>query len=284
MIESGTCDLVDDILNPVPAITGLSLLGLPTDNWKDFSDTVHTMVHTPPDSEGDFAATEATQKLMELFGVVAATIAARRGNPTDDLISVLTQVEIDGAPLSDERLLEIISLVIFGGVDTTGSLLSSVLHWLDENPAERARLADDPELIPQAGEEFLRYFSPVQGLARTATADCVIGDQQIRKGDQLFLSWASANFDPELFPSADEVELDRFPNRHQSFGIGAHRCLGSNLARLEYRVVLEEVLRRMPDYRITGAEPFRSIAVVNGWVTLPTEFTPGQREGTAVSI
>lgn len=284
VIESGTCDFVGDITNPVPAITTLSLLGLPTDNWRAFSDTIHEMVHTPPDPDGNFAADEATQKLMDLFITVTETIAARRENPTDDLISTLTHAEIDGAPMSDQRLLEIISLVIFGGVDTTGSLLSSVLKWLDENPAERERLAGDPTLLPQATEEFLRYFSPVQGLARTATRDCTVGDRQICKGERLSLSWAAANFDPALFPEADRVALDRFPNRHQSFDIGVHRCLGSNLARLEFRVVLEEILRRMPDYRISeGAQPFRSIGVVNGWVDLPATFTPGVREGSVAA-
>ncbi|AZG45417.1 cytochrome P450 [Gordonia insulae] len=283
VIDSGTCDLVADVLNPVPAITTLSVLGLPTEDWRSFSDTIHEMVHTPPDPDGNFAADDAAQRLMELFVTVTETISARRQNPTDDLISTLVHAEIDGEPMSDQRLLEIISLVIFGGVDTTGSLLSSVLRWLEANPHERERLAADPGLIPQATEEFLRFFSPVQGLARTATHDCVIGDQQIRKGERLFLSWASANFDPALFPDADQVELDRFPNRHQSFGIGVHRCLGSNLARLEFRVVLEEILRRMPDFHISDdAEPFRSIGVVNGWVNLPTTFTAGVREGSDV--
>jgi len=170
-------------------------------------------------------------------------------------------------------------------VDTTGSLLSSVLEYLSRHEDVRARLIADPALIPQATEEFLRYFAPVQALARTAARDCVIGGQHIAAGERVQLSWSSANFDEDAFDDPDELRIDRFSNRHQTFGIGIHRCLGSNFARVEFKVMLEEVLRRLPDFEIgSTACRYRSIAIVNGWVNLPATFTPGPREGADLQL
>jgi cytochrome P450 len=279
-IESGSCDLVTDLANPVPAIFTMEMLGLPKDNWRAFSDATHAMVHHEPDS-AEFAT--AVGELGALMVQVFETVALRRQQPTDDLISTLVTARIDGKPLSDERLSQIITLVIMGGVDTTGSLLSSVLEWLNRHPDVRQGLREAPELTPRAIEEFLRYFAPVQALARTATNDCVIGGQHIAAGDRISLSWASANFDEMVFDNPDEVQLDRFPNRHQTFGVGLHRCLGSNFARIEFKVMLEEVLRRLPDFVIgEGAQRYSSIAIVNGWVTLPATFTAGHREGADI--
>lgn len=276
-IESGRCDLVTDLANPVPSIFTMDFLGLPKDGWRAFSDATHAMVHNPQDTP-EFAS--ALMKFGELMARVFDTVAQRRESPKDDLLSTLVQARIEGERLDDARLSEIVTLVIMGGVDTTGSLLSSVLEYLSRHEDARRQLITDPALIPQATEEFLRYFAPVQALARTATKDCVIGGQQISAGERVQLSWSSANFDEDAFDEPGELRIDRFPNRHQSFGIGIHRCLGSNFARLEFKVMLEEVLRRLPDFAISSAaRRYRSIAIVNGWVNLPATFTPGPREG-----
>src|SRR5690606_26970424 len=113
-----------------------------------------------------------------------------------------------------------------------------------------ARLRQDPELLRPATEEFLRYFSPVPGLARTATTRCTVGGREVQAGERLFLSWSSANYDEDVFGDPDVVDLERTPNRHQSFGLGIHRCLGSNFARAEFRIVMEELLRRIPEFTI----------------------------------
>ncbi|SHN17444.1 cytochrome P450 [Cryptosporangium aurantiacum] len=282
VIAAGTTDLIRDIASPVPAILTLRVLGLPTEDWQVFSDTTHDLVHTVPGTpEND----TALAGMFALIGQITQTIVERRAAPADDLISHLVRSEIDGRPLTDERLMEVITLVILGGVDTTGSLIGNALHWLQHHPEQRERLRVDPSLLPAATEEFLRFFSPVPGLARTATTDCVIGGQTIAAGDRLFLSWSSANHDEDAFDAPGEVRLDRTPNRHQSFGLGIHRCLGSNVARLEFRVVLEEVLRRLPDYVIDveAATPYSSIGVVNGWVSLPATFTPAAPQGSDFS-
>ncbi len=281
IIESGRGDLILDIASPVPAIFTMALLGMPLDGWQVFSDVTHSLIHSAPETPEYLSA---MGNLVAILGQVTEVIASRRAEPGDDLISYLVQAQINGATLPDDRLMEIITLVIFGGVDTTGSLIGNALEWLHRNPEQRDLLRANPDLLPKAIEEFLRYFSPVAGLARTTTRPCVVGDQEIGAGERVFVSWSSANFDPEVFDDPDEVILDRFPNRHQSFGLGIHRCLGSHFARSEARIVLEEVLRRMPDYVVGVTQPYPSIGVVNGFIGLPVTFTPASPLGATLSL
>lgn len=278
-IEKGSTDLVEDLTAPVPAILTLEMLGMSKAKWRQFSDTTHGIVHTvpgTPEYDGIFAG------MNDIVEACFETIADRRANPRkDDLSTELVHAKINGEPISDEMLISIMTMIIYGGTDTTGSLISTVLDHLGRNPEMRAQLAADYDLLPRATEEFLRYFSPVQGLSRTATRECVVGGQQVAQGERLYLSWASANFDSSEFQNPDEIELDRYPNRHQAFGLGIHRCLGSNIARSQFRIVLEEVLRRMPDYRVQGdPQRYQTIGVVNGLIALPVTFTPGPREGS----
>src|SRR5439155_26310226 len=139
------------------------------------------------------------------------------------------------------------------------------------------QLTEHPELMETAVDEFLRYEPPIHGFARSVARDCSVGAQQLRAGETVFMLWASANRDPAEFPEPDEVNLARFPNRHLTFGVGAHRCLGSTLARVEFRIVLEEVLARLPDYRILEdeIENPQTIAASYGRVRIPAVFTPG---------
>ncbi len=278
VIESGRADLVADIAAPVPAILTLRLLGLPTEEWPTFSSAVHAMIHSAP---GSPEHGQATTGITAMIGELARTLAARRAEPRDDFLSHLVQAKVDGEPIDDERVMQIVTLIIFGGVDTTTALIGHALEWLGRHPAERTRLRGNPDLLPAATEEFLRYFSPVQALSRTTTTEWAVGGKTIGAGERLLLSWASANFDESVFDRPDDLILDRFPNRHQAFGLGIHRCLGSNLARSEFRIVLEETLRRLPDYEIDAqqARPYDSIGIVNGWVTLPATFTAGVPEG-----
>jgi cytochrome P450 len=166
-----------------------------------------------------------------------------------------------------------------GGLDTTAALLSNTLLYLDDHPVERARLRDDPEVLTTAFDEFMRYFTPTQSLARTVTTDVEIGGVSMKAGDRVFISWAAANRDPEEFDRPNEVVLDRFPNRHMGFGLGAHRCVGSHVGRAQWAVVMEEILRRMPDYRVEreGVVRYRSVATVYGYRAMPVVFTPGVR-------
>lgn len=169
--------------------------------------------------------------------------------------------------------------IIGAGVDSTASLLANVFDYLDANPQLREPLLESPELLARSCEEFLRYFSPVQILARTVTRDTEIRGQRLDAGDRLALAWGAANFDPDVFGDPEQIQMDRWPNRHVAFGSGIHRCLGSNLARAEFNAIVPAVLSRMGDYRIDRSACLRypTIGLVNGWAVLPATFTPGVR-------
>jgi cytochrome P450 len=151
---------------------------------------------------------------------------------------------------------------------------------LEHQPEDRDRILADPSLIHVAVEEFLRFESPVTALARTATRDTELGGQKIAMGEKVLLVWASANRDASMFEDADRCVIDRAPNKHMAFGVGIHRCLGAHLARLEFRVALEELLRRVPDYRIdlNGVVMAPVVGVIYGRIRIPMTFTPRRRE------
>jgi cytochrome P450 len=282
-IASGKIDLVLDLASPVPAMMTLHVLGIPLEHWRLYAELAHSVVYTPPNSP---ARRKAQEDDMTMRTTLAEATRERRRKPGDDIISHLIGARIDGQPIPDAMLTEICSLIVHGGVDTTTSLLAHTLEYLERSPADRRRLIGDPSLIFSAGEEFLRYYCPVQMLARTATRDVELGGQLIRAGERIGLWWAAANHDPAVFEHPERIILDRFPNRHAAFGLGIHRCLGSNFARAQYAIVLEEVLRRMPDYHLNReqAEHYESIGTVNGYVKMPARFTPGTRLNAPMEI
>lgn len=274
-IESGVMDLVLDYCGPVPAIATLKLVGLPTDDWKTFSDASHHIVSLPP---GSPECEQAMRSHAELFAKLPAIAAERRVKPTDDLLTLVTEMELDGAPLSEEMLVETVLLLVQGGVDTTSNLVGHALRYLAEHPEQRQQLIDDPGLLPSATAEFLRYYAPVQTIARTATRDTELGGCPIRAGDRVLMSWAGANLDDRAWTDPLKLVLDRSPNRQTSFGIGVHRCLGANLANVMIEVMLAEVLRRIPDYHIAGpVSRYTTIGVIHGIEALPVGFTPRPR-------
>jgi cytochrome P450 len=277
-IEAGQGDLVLDVANPVPGLLTCKLMGLPLADWRYYAEPMHEVVYTLPDTP-EMDAVQA--KVLVMFGKIFEAVEARRTDPQDDLISRLLAAEIDGAPIPDNILIEILFLVLIGGVDTTTSLIANALRWLADHPDERDRLREDPSLMPKAREEMLRYFTPTQGLARTVTRDTDVAGVPMTVGDRIFMSFAAANRDPAVFPDPDALLLERTPNTHTSFGLGVHRCLGSNIARLEFDIVVQEVLRRMPDYVIdeAGSKRYQTGGVVNGWERMPCTFTPGSKVG-----
>jgi cytochrome P450 len=275
-IERGACDLVHDLADPVPAMTTLHLLGLPVDDWRSFSEPLHATVFLRQDNPGRVGALEGLRRIRQ---ILITTIAERRSRPGGDLISHLTQATIAGRPISDDDVLEMATLTIQGGFDTTGSLISNALLHLDRDREARARLIADPGLLATAIEEFLRFEAPQFALARTVTRDVVIGGQTIRADEKVLLVWASGNRDEAVFPDAETLVLDRFPNRHMTFGLGAHRCLGSTLARRMAHITLGAVLARLPDYSVDHARVVRAdtIGVVYGKFSVPATFSPGPR-------
>jgi len=277
VIEKGSFDIVDDLANPVPSLFTCEFLGLPIENWREYAQIQHEIIYTPPEEQGP-----VVMRYLEAAGGVREFIAERRKNPSGvGLIDALVTAEIDGQPVPEDMVFSMVNLVMAGGFDTTTAVTANALIYLAGHPEQRQRLLDNPDLIPQACEEFLRYFTPQQGLARTVTEPVTVGGVELQTNDRVLLSWASANQDESAFERPEEVVLDRFPNRHTTFGIGVHRCLGSHIARIELTLMVRGVLARMPDYRIDhdAARRYTSIGIINGWINAPATFTPGERLG-----
>jgi len=200
-------------------------------------------------------------------------IEDRRARPRDDLVSALVHAEVDGERLSDDELLMETLLILIGGDETTRHVLSGGVYQLLLHPEQRAALARDPAMIPTAVEEMLRWVSPIQNMARTAARDVELRGQRIREGEKAILLYPSANRDAAVFPDPFRFDVRRTPNEHLAFGIGAHFCLGANLARLELRVLLEELLARMPELTLASDQlpPLRASNFISGLESLPVE-------------
>jgi len=257
----------------------LGMLGIPLEHWDIYVEPIHASVYTPPNSP-DMPRLQASRLAMrdDMMGQLAGI----RANPRPGLIHALATAEIDGTVPPDFELLGIIALLMGGGFDTTTALTSRSLEWLSEHPDQRQRLsAERDTLLDSATEEFLRYYTPALGDGRTVSADCVLAGQEFKEGERIWLSWAMSNRDPEVFPNPNEVELDRTGNRHHSFGLGIHRCIGSNVARMVFKRMVTAVLDRMPDYVCdpAGAEHYQTIGIIQGMKHLPATFTPGPRIG-----
>lgn len=278
VIEQGECDLILDLAGPIPTYVTLDWLGLPTDQWREIADAQHGMVAFPQGSP-EFASAMANQSLVA--ATITATIVARRAEPRDDIVSYLLAQRVDGAPLSDDTISGLLALLIMGGIDTTTALIGQALVYLADHPDDAQRLGEEPSLWGTATEEFLRYFSPSTGHARTVMCPVEMAGQKLDAGDVVFLSWTAANNDPEQFPEPERMILDRSPNRHAAFGLSAHRCAGAPFAQAEFRVVVAALLDRMPDYRIDHetAHKYPSQGLTSGWSILPATFTPGRRRG-----
>lgn len=279
--SSGRMDLVLDFGNPLPALATMKLIGLPLDDWQTYAEPMHRVVAMPP-NDPDYL--HNLQVMGQLGGAIAAEVPRLREEPGEGLLSGLANATIDGRPLPDEEVVIIALLVIQGGVHTTTALFAHTMLWLADHPEHRERLVADPTLWEHATEEFLRIFPPAMGFARTATRDVLVGGQQLRAGDRVMMSFAAANRDPAVFPDPDQVRLDRTPNRHTSFGLGIHRCIGLNHARSWFPLMVRRLLERMPDYSIDreATRQNESVGVINGFVTMPATFTPSAPLGVTM--
>ncbi|MGE2716074.1 cytochrome P450 [Mycolicibacterium litorale] len=282
-IESGRIDFVDDLANVVPAVLTLAMLGVPLEKWKMYNEPAHASVYTPPDSPD----ADRVRELYLAMGVDLFTnLVEIRDNPRPGIIDALAKMRIDGEAPPDIELIGMLNLLIGGGFDTTTALTAHALEWLSEHPDDRSWLSNERvTLLNPATEEFLRYFTPAPGDGRTVAEDMTLDGVQMREGQRLWLSWAMANRDPAVFHEPDRIILDRKGNRHFSFGLGVHRCIGSNVARTVFKSMLTAALDRMPDYRCLpeGTVHYDSIGVIQGMRHLPATFTPGKRRGPGVA-
>lgn len=248
----------------IPVMVIAHMLGLPLEDSDRFFDWVHLIledVATPQE--------EREVRMQEFSDYLNMHIAEKKENPGDDLISFLLDVEFGGNPLSDEHVFGTVLLALIAGIDTTWSALGSSIWHLAANSVDRRRLVENPQMVPQAVEEFLRAYAPVT-MARVVTEDMDFHGYQLKKEDWMLLPFPAANRDESQFPHADVVDIDREVNRHSAFGLGIHRCIGSNLARLELNTAVEVFLERFPDFELDpNEEVVWSIGQVRGPRKLP---------------
>ncbi len=267
IIANGHGDAATDYAQRIPVRVISWILGVPDELSDTFTGWVRDALefgHIP-------------ERSGPAWGSVAAffttALEQRKASPGDDLISDLLRAEVDGAPVSDTHILGTVALALVAGVDTTWSGIGAAMLHLATHDDDRRRLVDDLTLIPVAIEELLRAYSPVT-MARVATTGAEIAGCPFREGDKVLLNFAAANRDPAAFERADEVIIDRAQNRHIAFGVGIHRCAGSNLARMELRVAVETWLQRLPHFHLAdGADVTWAGGQVRGPRTIPLRFT-----------
>ena len=243
-IAQGRADAAEGYAQQIPPRVIASMLGVP----KELSDTFVGWVR----GVLELGATDPELRRESRAAIVnyfRQCIEERRGKPADDLISHLLHADVDGEPVPEPLLIGMCTLLLVAGIDTTWSSIGSALWHLAQHQEDRRRLVREPDLMPTAVEELLRAYAPVT-MARIVAADCEYAGQAMREGDRVLMSFPSANRDPEKFPDPDRVIIDRAKNPHIAFGVGIHRCVGSNLARMEMRVALEEWLARIPEFRL----------------------------------
>jgi cytochrome P450 len=266
-IATGTADAAEGYAQQIPVRVIAQMLGIDESMSDQFTTWVRGVLEL-----GLQDPELRQQSRNELIAFFAAELADRKAHPRDDLISELLAAEVDGEPVSDPHILGTLGLLLIAGIDTTWSSIGSSLWHLATHPDDRARLARERELIPTAVEEFLRAYSPVT-MARIVNDETEVNGACMHAGDRIVLNFPAANRDPSAFDDADQVLIDRAVNRHVAFGVGIHRCAGSNLARMELRIAIEEWMARIPEFRVAdGAVVTWAGGQVRGPRQLPVVF------------
>ncbi len=279
--DKGSCDLVRDVAVPLPMVIIAEMMGIPREHYERFYQWSDELITSTTASVDDAdALTRAATAYVEYGAYLQGIFEKVRREPRDDLVSILVSAQADGALAEDEEAMENDELVMFmtlllvAGNETTRNAISGGMEALIRNPEQRQRLLDEPGLMGQAVEEVLRYVSPIVCFRRTAMRDTEIRGQRIEAGQKVIMLYQAANRDPEVFERPDEFDVTRSPNPHLAFGIGNHFCLGANLARMEIRVALEELLRRFPDMTFApDTSPVRiASTLVRGIDSMPVVF------------
>lgn len=276
IVERGECDLIERFAALLPSDVISTLLGAPSEDHNSLRIWTENLMHRedgvsaiPP------AANEASKHLIEYF---ARLITTKRKQPGDDLVSGLIEADLEARRLTDREILGFCFLLISGGNETTEKLIANTIHQLSRHPDQRERIVANTKLIPGAIEESLRFRSPTQYMVRATTRDVERHGRTIPAGERVVLLIGAANHDPRRFEDPGRFDIDRVMAQHLAFGFGVHFCLGARLARLEARIAMEEIHRRMPDYRVEES----GVSVVHagnvaGLATLPIRFSPSQR-------
>ena len=274
--DQGRMELVADFAFPLPITVIAELLGIPVERQDDFRRWSNALV-SPQLTEEEQA--EGLRLLQEFGAYMQQLVAARREAPGEDLLSRLIHVEEEGEGLNESELFSMMTLLIVAGHETTVSFIGNATLALLQHRSAWERLRAEPDLIPEAVEELLRYDSPVdRALTRFVAADTTLGGKRLRKGEPLIAVLGSANRDEDRFEEPDMVDIERAPNRHLAFGKGVHYCLGAPLARLEGEVALRALLERFPDLRL-GVDPaeivWRDVPLLRSLARLPVRWGTG---------
>jgi len=264
-IGRGSADVAVEYAQEIPVRLIAHMLGLPESDGDLYRKWIKMILE-----DGITDVNIAVEAAGEMTHYFMGYVHDRVEKPGDDLISYLLNVRSNGQPLTPENVIGSLRLLLIAGIDTTWSGIGSCIWHLATHPEDRRRLVREPQLMPTAIEEFLRAYAPVT-MAREVAKETQINGCTFKAGEMVLLSFPAANRDPEMFPDADKVIIDRKENRHAAFGLGIHRCVGSNLARMEMTVAVEELLKRIPEFGLAGKVTW-SEGTVRGPRQLPIKF------------
>ena len=271
-IERGSCEFMAEFARPFPSLAFFELaISAPPEDVERVAQLA-SKSSTPKDPD-------AAECWLGLYNWIKEFVARRRDEPPrGDVVDAILRAEIDGRPITEDEIIGTVQLLILGGLETTASALGLMFYRFCTQPQIPALLRSRPDLLPVAVEELLRLDGPFIAIARTAVRDGRIGTVPVHEGDKVLMYWASANRDEAEFARPDDFELHRERNRHLAFGAGPHRCAGSNLARLNLRVALEELLSRLGEFALAeGVEIEYQSTVTRSPLALPLRFSPGSR-------
>lgn len=267
----GDLDVVDAAVQyaqNIPVYVIARMLGLPLEDSDYFRETVHMVLE---EIGAEFGERQGAFEKLDAY--LTMHVQDHIENPKDDLIGFLLNAKIYDQPLSPQHVVGTIILLMVAGIDTTWSSIGSSIWHLAQHPSDLHRMVNEPDLLPTAIEELLRMYAPVT-MARIVSQDTEIGGCPVKRGDSVLLPFPAANRDPEVFPDADKVIIDREENRHVAFGLGIHRCLGSNLARLELRIAVQVFIQRFPQFELADPNSVTwSLGQVRGPRKLPVRVT-----------
>ncbi|MDO9430861.1 MAG: cytochrome P450 [Phenylobacterium sp.] len=275
----GECDFISAVALHYPLHVIMEILGVPeADEQRMLTLTQELFGATDPelgrksDREADLTKLLSEGVVADFYAYFAKLSADRRANPTDDLATVIATSEIDGQPISELEAMSYYMIVATAGHDTTSSTTAGALWALAENPEQFAKVKANPALIPGLIEESIRWVTPVKHFMRTATADADLAGRKIAKGDWMMLSYPSGNRDEAVFTDPFKFDVERTPNKHVAFGYGAHVCLGQHLARMEMRILWEELFARLESVELDGAPRNMAASFVCGPKSVPIRF------------
>ena len=275
-VQDGRCEFVEDIASELPLIAICELMGVPIEKRQRLFELTNIMLGM---DDPDLATSEedGTNAMIEMFMIGMEAAAAHRESPQNDIVNVLLNGTVEDEPLSDEDFCNFFLLLIVAGNETTRTVTSHGMRLLMEHPDQYQKLVDEPDLVEDAIEEILRYSPAVIAFRRTAMEDVELGGKQLRKGDKVQLYYAAASADEAVFDSPDEFDITRnrrqdVRNEHRAFGVGQHFCMGSHLARLEMKVIFEEIVKRIRNPRLDGEIDWLRSNFINGIKRMPISF------------